>query len=446
MASLRPSPLCAPVLLAALLLSACTKTSSPEAGIDSGLADNIARTSAIDNHAHPLALVGPGETDRDFDALPPDAVTDMALPSPLSPDGPRYLGAWRALFQYTFSDQSPAHLAQLADARLQKKAEKKELYPSWVLNQVHTDVMLSNRVSMGPGLPSDRFKWVPFVDMFLFPLNNTALKAKDPDHNAFIGSEERLLKRFLGAAGMQRPPGTLDDYLTFLNHTLSTWKSQNAVAIKFEFAYLRDLQISNPPKESAERVYSIYAQSSEPSPDDYKLLQDYLFRYLCRQAGQLDLPVHIHTSIGAGSYFQTSNANPLPLQSLFNDPLLRRTKFIMLHGAWPFAREAAALLLKPNVYVDYSGLVYMSYPAEAAHALRLYLQSAPERVLYGTDASPLTANIGWEDTAWAGSQIGRQTLGLALTGMLRDGEVTPERARQLAQMVLRGNAHQLYGF
>ena len=50
--------------------------------------------------------------------------------------------------------------------------------------------------------------------------------------------------------------------------------------MKFEFAYLRDLHIGNPQKENAERVYAIYGRSSEPSSDEYKILQDYLFRYI----------------------------------------------------------------------------------------------------------------------------------------------------------------------
>ena len=45
-----------------------------------------------------------------------------------------------------------------------------------------------------------------------------------------------------------------------------------------------------------------------------------------------------------------------------------------------------------------------------------------------------------------GLQIGRQDLCIALTSMMRDGEVTRDRAKELAKMVLRGNAHQLYGF
>ena len=43
------------------------------------------------------------------------------------------------------------------------------------------------------------------------------------------------------------------------------------------------------------------------------------------------------------------------------------------------------------------------------------------------------------------ARSGREALAIALTGMLRDGEITRERALELARMVLRENAIRLYG-
>ncbi len=429
-----------------LFLCSCAREHSPGLEVDAALETELRQISAIDNHAHPAKVVTYGEEDRDYDALPADAVADLALPTPFREGSPYFPEAWRALFGYQYSDASREHVAAVGKARLEMMKQKGDLYPSWVLNHANTEIMLANRVAMGRGLPSDRFKWVPFVDTFLFPLNNSAAKGKDPEHSAFFDREEALLRGYLTAAQMRRTPATFDEYLSFVSHTLESWKSSGAVAVKFELAYLRDLQISNPSRESAERVYTIYAQSSEPSPEEYKILQDYLFRHLAREAGRLGLPVHIHCSIGPVSYFRTSNADPLALESLFNDPALRRTKFVMLHGAWPFTREAAALILKPNVYLDYSGFSYLTYPAEAARALRLYLEAAPEKVLYGSDATPFSQNVGWEETAWLGARTGRLALGIALTGMMHDGEITPDQAKVLGRNVLRGNAHQLYGF
>ncbi len=429
-----------------VLTAGCSQKSSDQSS-DPAIQDQVNRISAIDNHAHPTKALTASEQDSDNDALPADGIVDLSLPVPFRPGSPLFVQAWKALFGVQVSSPAASdEAAQVNRRRRELQAQKGDLYPSFILNQCQTDVMLANRVAMGRGLPADRFKWVPFADMFLFPLNNSASRNKDPEHAAFIRNEEVLLNRALSAGGARKLPSNLDEYLTFISHTLSSWKAGGAVAVKFEFAYLRDLQISNPPRESAERVYAIYAQSSEPTPDDYKLLQDFLFRYISLEAGRLGLPVHMHSSIGAGSYFQTSNANPLALQSLFNDPNLRKTKFVMLHSAWPFEREAAALILKPNVYLDTSGLSYLTYPVEAAHAIRLFLEAAPEKVLYGSDATPLTAEVGWEETAWLGSTLGRKALAIALTGMVRDGEITRDQAAQYAQMVLRGNAHQLYGF
>jgi hypothetical protein len=386
-----------------------------------------------------------GEVDHDYDALPADAIEEPAMGTAASPDNPAFSEAWKALFSFVPAGPSAAAFSGLTKAKLQIAKQKGDLYPVWVLDNTKTDIMLANRTSMGRGLPGDRFKWVPYVDMFLFPLNNTTAKRKDPDHRAFIANEEKLLNGYLASAQLKQPPPAFDDYLTFITHALERFKAGGAVALKFEFAYLRDLDISNPQKENAERVYAIYAHSFEPSPEEYKMIQDFLFRYIALEAGRLGLAIHIHSSIGVGSYFRDANANPLALEPLFNDPTLRKTRFVLLHGAWPFTREAAALILKPNVYLDFSGFSYMTYPNQAAKDLRLYLEAAPERVLYGSDASPMSANIGWEETAWVGAHFGRQALGIAITNMLDDGEITPERAKQLVHIVLRENARRLYG-
>ena len=416
------------VALCAFFLSGCSRSD-----IASDIAAELEHTKAIDNHAHPAKVVERGEVDRDFDALPADAVQQPALPVASRPGNPLFAQAQRELF----GDKEGKAAAQL---------HRGDLYPVWVLNRANTEIMLANRIAMGRGLSNDRFKWVPYVDMFLFPLNNAAIKRQDSEHAAFMLNEEKLLEGYLDAAQLKTPPMGLDDYLTFVSHTLEKFKSDGAVALKFELAYLRDLSISNPEKADAERVYTVYVQAAEPSLEEYKTLQDYIFRYIAHEAGRLGLAVHIHTSIGVGSYFREANANPLAMEPLFNDPSLRKTKFVMLHASWPYTREAATLILKPNVYLDYSAFYFLTYPTQGAKDLRLLLEANPEHVLYGSDASPFSDTLGWEETAWAASKVGRQALGLAVTSMMEDGEISTERGKQLIHMVLRDNARQLYGW
>jgi uncharacterized protein len=443
--SLRLVASCSAVLLACC---ACGRLSRDGAQPDSTIYNELIHTPAIDNHAHPSKMIAPGEQDTDADALPPDAITDLALPTPMLDGSPYIPEAWRAMFDFKPAGGNDGKIRseELSRKREDLERSKGDGYPAWVLNKTDTTVMLSNRVAMGRGLTGDRFKWVPFVDAFLFPLQNRSYKSHDPENSAFFAREEALLAQYLKRAGNKRLPPTFDDYLTFVSHQLESWKADGAVALKFELAYLRDLKIGNPTRESAERVYAIYSQSSEPTSDEYRILQDFIFRHIATEAGRLSLPVHIHSSVGAGSYFQASNANPLALEGVLDDPSLRRTKFVLLHGAWPFAREASLLILKPNVYLDISAFYFLTYPAEGAKAIRSYLESAPEKVLYGSDASPFGKDIGWEETTWLGSRNGRLALALALTDMVRDGEITPERAKKIGHMVLHENAHQLYGF
>ena len=52
--------------------------------------------------------------------------------------------------------------------------------------------------------------------------------------------------------------------------------------------------------------------------------------------------------------------------------------------------------------------------------------------------------MGWELTAWIATKNGRAALALALTGMIREGEVSRARAEEIATMVMRTNAGKLY--
>jgi len=53
--------------------------------------------------------------------------------------------------------------------------------------------------------------------------------------------------------------------------------------------------------------------------------------------------------------------------------------------------------------------------------------------------------MGWEEATWIASRNAREALGLALTGMMHDGEVSRARAEEIAQQVLRKTAESLYG-
>ncbi len=130
---------------------------------------------------------------------------------------------------------------------------------------------------------------------------------------------------------------------------------------------------------------------------------------------------------------------------MFNDPGLHKTNFVLLHGGWPFTREITALLSKPNVYTDFSAQTLVNYPRSVAQVLREWLEFAPEKVLFATDAYPYSDENGWAESASIATNTGRQALGLTLTEMLKDEEITSDRALELAHIVLHDSAAKLYG-
>jgi predicted TIM-barrel fold metal-dependent hydrolase len=229
--------------------------------------------------------------------------------------------------------------------------------------------------------------------------------------------------------------------------TLEKQRQGGAVAEKFEAAYLRSLAFDKVDRATAERLYAAHSTATQATLNqaDYKPLQDFLFRYIASECGRLAMAVHIHTEAGAGSYFDVAGANPLNLESVLDDPDLRKTKFVMLHGGWPFLGEITALLTKPNAYLDFSAQDLARTPAALAHTLREWLEFVPEKILFATDAYPYIPEMGWEESGWIAARTGRQALAIALTGMMRDGEITRARASELARMVLRDNARALYG-
>ena len=413
---------------------------------DSQLVAAIAKIKAIDNHAHPLRYVAPGEKpDDEFDALPLDAIGPIPLPVRLNPGNLEFVEAWRDLYGYRHDDMSEAHVRDLLQTKQRIAAEQGDKFPLWALDQLGIETMLANRVAMGRGLATPRFRWVSFIDPLLFPLSNETAKKSNPDYRGFYPGEERLLKRYLASAGLKALPATLDAYLAkVVTATLEAEKRDGAIAVKFEAAYLRKLDFEEADIVSARHVYSRYVRGGEPSAADYKTLQDFIFHYIALESGRLGLAVHIHAIDGAGAFYKQSGSNPLLLESVFNDQSLRKTNFVIIHGGYPFTKETAAMMSKPNVYADFSGQTFLIYPRELSEVLRNWLEAYPDKILFGTDAFSFGPEVDWPEVAWLSNTSARQALALALTGMMNDHEITRAQAIDLARMVLRDNAVKLY--
>ncbi|MFI5105759.1 MAG: amidohydrolase family protein, partial [Terriglobales bacterium] len=413
---------------------------------DPQLLAEIQKIKAIDNHSHPPKVVAAGEKDDEFDALPCDPL-EPSMPTTVSrPENPQYLAAWKALYGYPYNDTAPEHVKELLEARQKIMQEQGENFPNWVLDQLGIETELANRVAMGRGLQPPRFRWVPFDDALMLPLKNSEIGNETPDRKFFYHQETVLLRKYLESLGLETLPPTLQGYTAkVITPMLEKQKREGAVAIKFEAAYLRSLDFGRPePAELVQRIYLHFIKEGVPLTADYLRLQNYLFRYIAREAGRLGLPVHLHTGGGCGSYFMLSGSNPALLESVLNDPTLRKTSFVLVHGgAGAFTKNTSYLLMKPNVYADFSEQTWLIPTRALSQVVREWLEWYPEKVMFGTDLYPNTPEIDWDVIGWQTTQSGREALAMALTAMMQDGEITRERALEIAHMVLHDNAAKL---
>jgi predicted TIM-barrel fold metal-dependent hydrolase len=435
------------VLVATVLALVLANRAGAQSPVDSTLVAYIASIRAIDNHAHPMRPVQAGApADTEFDALPLDRIPPFPLPWRLRTDNPEWRVAEAALFDIPNTGSDDAFRSRLHTRRAQELKARGENYPAWVLDRAGIDVMLANRIVVGPGLTPPRFRWVVFDDALLLPLDTRGEAARTPDTRSLYPKEQALLRRYKHDLNLTKLPATLDAYVAnVLRPTLVRQKREGAVAVKFEAAYLRPLDFGDAGAADARRIYAKYVLSGVPTHAEYKTLEDYLFKEIAREAGRQGMPVHIHTLDTFGGFYSSRGSAPHLLEATFNDSTLRGTSFVMIHGGWPLFAQTQSMLSKPNVYADISMMVLVAEPRELANALRSWLTAWPEKVMFGSDAFDGGPDQGWEEGAYLAVSTARRALALALTGMIRDSEIDRPRAETLARMVLRENAAKLYG-
>jgi len=391
----------------------------------------------FDNHGHPGFA-----DDPDVDAM---TSTPGSTPLRLRADNPELIAASKDLFGYPYNDATPEHLQWLTRKKAELRQQQKGYaYFDNVLDHLNVQTALANRVRLGPYLDPKRFRWVFFVDSLLFPFDNHAFSAMNGDEAVYIPLQEKKLHYELAQEGLASLPANLDDYLLFATHLLEDNQRHGGVAIKFEIGYFRPLHFDDPPKTTAAAVYAKFRAGGAPTESEYKDFQDYLFRYLIREAGRLHLPVHIHTAVGTGDFYSVTNSTALNLENVLRDPRYDSTTFVLLHGGYPFQDQAIWLAARKNVYLDSSLMELYLYPADFKEVLRHWLLLFPDKVLFGSDAFPFSDAVGAEESYWMAVRTARVSLTAALAEMVVNHELTEDRALQFAHGYLHDDAFSIY--
>src|SRR6202011_4825345 len=346
------------------------------------LLPQIEKIPAFDHHAHPGFADDP---DVDAMAAPPNASEALRTRD----DNPELAVAAKALLGYPYTDLSPDHTKWL----LQKKAEVRKQNPgaayfNAILDKINIQSSVANRAMMPDYLDLKRFPWVFFADSFMWPFNNERETARNPDQGVFIPLQEKMLHRWMQQENVSKLPADLDGYLKFISQVLEDNQKHGGIAQKFEVAYFRSTTFGDPTPAQAEDIYLRYVSGGIPTEKEYRTFQDFIFRFLVREGGRLHLPVHIHTAVGIGDYFNLSQGNIMNLESVLRDPRYASTTFVMIHGGYPLERQAIWLAAMKNVYLDSSFGELAQYPSAFKETLKMWLETFPDKITFGTDCFP----------------------------------------------------------
>ena len=414
----------APLLVAVVLPSTVLAQSA-----DRGLLAELAKVKAVDAHSH--LLINRVEPAGKALAVQRNAAE---LPLRLRGVGPEWARTWKLLYKVNVPDTSEKHLAELQQARELLVEDLGDDFSTRMLDQANIELaIVSGEPLTGKGMA--RFRFVPRADVFLRP---------------FAQDSAEVLKPFFIAARMYTLPKGLDEYLgKVVTGALERWVADGAVGIDVGVSAWRGLDFDQVNAEVARSAYGRLVVGGEfgASPADLKAFQDYTFRYLAREAGRVGLVVHVKTGMSRDATGIVGNGNPILLGPTLADPTLQRTKWLLVHGGFPFDKETGPLLLRPNVYADVSVQDLVRSPTELGESLRRWFELAPERVCFATDAAsdPSATQLRWPELTFLGAETTRAALSLALSRMISDGLVTRAQALEIGKGVLRENALTLHG-
>ena len=256
---------------------------------------------------------------------------------------------------------------ELVSAKAALATKEGDQLANWALDRMGTETMLANRVAMGRGLNRRAFAGCRSSTPSFSRSMSLERLPITPDDRAF--STRARPACCAGISGRSA-------HSTLPGRSMSIWHGPRAYARSDEAPRRRRLQVrdrlsatactfGNPPHDSAAAVYARYIHGGVPTHAEYTTLEDYLFRTIAREARcGAAKPIHIHCLGFFGGYYPAAGSEPLQLESVFDDSTLRQTRFVLLHGGWPYVDQTLAALMKPNVYADFSAMSQILSPGD----------------------------------------------------------------------------------
>lgn len=410
----------------------------------SRLLDEINAVKAIDNHTHMARLrtIDPAHSSKVVQYLVERPIIQQGtwgcVPSPMrNSEFDEITSIVRELYDF-----KPELTKENSDKLSSKMKESWTQSPSTVfrnaLDLAGIEIALVNHWHLMPDLDRERFKHVPFCDHLLYPIKESNIKVRQ------MQQAERWLDQVYERKGGQ--PETFEEYLSLIRDEVYKHVEDSAVALKVWSTFFRSLHFQKVEEGKARKVYTIYKSGKKVSESEYRLLQDCFAHHIFALCTELGIPVHFHVGFGlANDRITLENSSPVNLENLIKDRDYDGLRVVLIHGGYPFVREAGSLArMNKNVLLDFSWLCAILPPRDLGFILREWLVwKLEDRILFGTDAGT-TPYLTGDIHCVFGARRARKALSLALSGLIDDGVLDEEETIIFAHRIFRENAMDLY--
>jgi len=216
--------------------------------------------------------------------------------------------------------------------------------------------------------------------------------------------------------------------------------SSKVVAFKSIAAYRSGLRV-NPLVSAQESENGLFdnLRAGAPVRVANKALIDFIFTRALEVATNRDVPLQIHTGFGDKD-LQLELANPLHLRAVLETPAYANARLVLLHGSYPFMREASYLAsVYPQVHLDF-GLVVPKLSVRGMRcAVSDLMDLAPlNKIMFSTDG------YAFPETFFLGAKWSREILARVLIEAYDNGDMPLHEALAAADGILGRNALEFY--
>ena len=354
--------------------------------------------------------VAPGApADTDFDALPLDGIPPFDLPNRLKADDPIWRAAQNALYKIPLDQTGPAYHTALKAAVAGAIRSRGQEFPDWALDQSGIDIMMANRIAMGPGLAPARFKWIAFAD----PLHAAARHARRGGADAGHARRSTRAKRSCCSAtsrDLERSRAARDARRVRAHRRERDARARESQRRRRASSSRRRICArststtpTSPPRSARTRSTRAAARRRTPSTRISRTIS-----FARSRARRADSSCRSRSTCSRRSAGSTRRAAARRTCSSRRSTIRRcaaRSSSSCTAAGRSSARRRGCSS-KPNVYADISMMDDILSPTVLAGVLRQWLGEWPDKVLFGTDAFDGGAEQGWEQVAWVGVDDG----------------------------------------